>query len=208
MIWLILSIAFWGFIHSLFASQKAKGLVRQVFGAAADRTYRLAYNIFACLSFLPVLIIAATTPDRLLYLVPLPWSVLSVAGQLLATAVLLIGFRQTDPWEFLGIRQVLNSAAQERLDGQQETQNGKLVTTGLYRYVRHPLYSAGVAFLWLMPLMTVNVLVINIGLTVYVIVGAIFEERKLLSTFGQAYADYAVVTPMLIPFIRWNKARR
>jgi protein-S-isoprenylcysteine O-methyltransferase Ste14 len=53
--------------------------------------------------------------------------------------------------------------------------------------------------------MTVNVLVINIFLTVYVIIGAYFEERKLRREFGQEYTDYVAVTPMFIPFLKGNK---
>ena len=36
------------------------------------------------------------------------------------------------------------------------------------------------------------------------IVGAIFEERKLLSEFGQAYIDYRKSTPMLVPGLGWR----
>jgi protein-S-isoprenylcysteine O-methyltransferase Ste14 len=196
MLWLILSVLLWGLLHSLLASLKAKEIFRRWFGEKAARFYRLGYNIFSGISFLPVLALAVLTPDRTLYLVPLPWSALMGIGMLLSAAALWIGFRQTDAWEFLGLRQV---------SGPVETRGGTLVTRGLYRYVRHPLYSAGIAFLWLMPLMTVNVLAISAALTVYVIVGAVFEERKLRREFGPAYADYAAVTPMFIPFTKWNK---
>jgi protein-S-isoprenylcysteine O-methyltransferase Ste14 len=192
MSWLILAVLDWGLVHSLLASQKAKELARRILGERGVRFYRLGYNIFACASFLPVLAISALTPDRRLYLVPLPWSGLMVLVELLAIAVLVIGFRQTDAWEFLGLRQA---------SGPVETRQGNLVTNGMYRFVRHPLYSAGIAFIWLMPIMTVNVLAISLALTLYVVIGAVFEERKLLREFGQAYADYAAVTPMFIPFI-------
>ncbi len=194
MLWLILSVLLWGLFHSLLASLKAKEIFRRRFGEKAARFYRLGYNIFSCVSFLPALAIAALTPDRTLYLVPLPWSGLMVLGELLAVAALVIGFRQTDAWEFLGLRQLGES-----------DKPSKLTISGLYRYVRHPLYSAGLAFIWLMPLMTVNVLAINIALTVYVVIGAFFEERKLRREFGQEYADYAAVTPMFIPFLKGNK---
>ena len=197
MLWLILSVLLWGLLHSLLASLKVKELARQVFGARANRFYRLAYNVIAGVSFLPVLAVAALTQDRRLYLVPLPWSGLMVLGDLLAVAGLVIGFRQTDAWEFLGLRQPGESH-----------KPSKLTTSGLYHYVRHPLYSAGLAFIWLMPLMTVSVLAINITLTVYVITGAYFEERKLRREFGQDYADYMAVTPMFIPFLKGNKSRR
>ncbi len=196
MILLSLSVLLWGFLHSLLASLKAKEWTRRWLGERLDRFYRLAYNIFSCISFLPVLVIAALTPDRTLYLVPLPWSAVMVFGEVLAAVALIIGFLQTDVWEFIGLRQVA---------GPVETRGGKLVTRGLYRYVRHPLYTAGIAFIWLMPLMTVNVLAINIALTVYVVIGAVFEERKLRREFGQEYANYAARTPIFIPFMKWNK---
>jgi protein-S-isoprenylcysteine O-methyltransferase Ste14 len=194
MSWLVIAVFSWGLLHSLLASLRIKDWVKHVFGAGVSRFYRLAYNIIACISFLPVLVVAALIPDRRLYLAPFPWSALMLMGEFLALAVLAIGFKQTDPWEFLGLRKPGKS-----------DKPSKLMTSGLYRYVRHPLYTAGMAFIWLMPLMTVNVLGINLSLTVYVIIGAYFEERKLQREFGQEYTDYQRVTPMFIPFLKGNK---
>ena len=201
MLWLILAVLLWGFIHSLLASMTAKDLARRWLGEKLARFYRLAYNLFAGLSFIPVLVIAAITIDQRLYIIPLPWSALMVIGELLAVITLLVGFRQTDAWEFLGLRQLTEAATSGQPDGPLDARRGHLVTSGLYRYVRHPLYSAGLAFIWLTPVMTVHVLVINISLTVYIMVGAYFEERKLRREFGQEYANYAAVTPMFFPFL-------
>jgi len=197
MIWLILAVLLWGLIHSLLASLKAKELVRRWLGGRSARVYRFIYNVFACLSFLPVLALMFLIPDRTLYFIPLPWSGLMGIGELLAVVALVIGFRQTDAWEFLGFRQ----------PGEGD-KPPKLSTSGLYRHVRHPLYSAGLAFIWLMPLMTVNILAINVALTVYVVIGAAFEERKLQREFGQEYVDYMATTPMFIPFLKGNKSPR
>ena len=205
MIWLFLAVLLWGSIHSIMASTRVKAFFPGWFGEPIRRFYRLAYNILAGLSFLPVLAIAAATPDQRIYLVPLPWSVLMILGELLAAAMLLVGFRETDIWEFLGLRQFNGSSTGAKKDGPIETKSGHLVTTGLYRYVRHPLYSAGLAFIWLIPLMTANVLAINSALTIYVVIGAYFEERKLLVEFGREYSDYAAVTPMFVPFMKGNK---
>lgn len=197
MLWLVLSVLLWGLLHSLLASLKVKELARQVFGPRVNSFFRLAYNVFAGVSFLPVLVVMFLVPDRTLYLVPLPWSFFLVAGELLAVAALVVGFLQTDAWEFLGLHQLGES-----------DRPTKMTTSGLYHYVRHPLYSAGLALIWLMPLMTANILAINMALTVYVITGAYFEERKLQSEFGQDYTDYRAVTPMFIPFLRGNKSHR
>jgi protein-S-isoprenylcysteine O-methyltransferase Ste14 len=193
--WLVFALLLWGFFHSLFAAHSIKALASRLLGPLADHFYRLFYNIFAVLSFGPVLVLAARADARILYSVPLPWSALMVAGELLAVLALLVAFRQTDVWEFLGLRQL----------GTPEEEPPRLFTGGLYHYVRHPLYTAGLAFIWLLPYMTVNVLAINAALTVYVVIGALFEEAKLRRLFGQEYVDYAAVTPMLIPFTKWTK---
>ncbi len=194
MLWIFVSVILWGLFHSLLASDRAKELARRLFGAG-NRSYRLLYNLFAILSFFPVLVLAYFTPDRTIYLVPWPWMALMLVGQLFAVVMLAVGFRQTDAREFLGWR---------KLAGEVDPQP-HLVKGGLYRYVRHPLYSAGLLFIWLMPLMTANLLVINCALTAYLLVGTLIEERKLKRTFGQAYAEYSANTPMLIPFLRRNK---
>jgi protein-S-isoprenylcysteine O-methyltransferase Ste14 len=187
MIWLVLSILVWGVVHSLLASLQAKEVARRWFGTKGIRFYRLFYNGFAVASFLPVLGVAVLTPDRILYAVRFPWEILAIVG-------LGAGVLKTGVWEFLGLQPFMGNEKPARL-----------TIAGLYHYVRHPLYAAGLAIIWLLPHMTVNVLVMNIVLTIYILVGAFFEERKLRHEFGQDYIDYAAVTPMLIPFTKWNK---
>jgi protein-S-isoprenylcysteine O-methyltransferase Ste14 len=194
MIWLMLSILVWGVAHSLLASLQVKELARRWFGTTGTRFYRLFYNGFAVVSFLPVLGVAVITPDRILYAVRFPWSVLMVLGEILAIVGLVAGVLKTGIWDFLGLQPFMGNEKPARL-----------TITGLYHYIRHPLYAAGLAIIWLLPHMTVNTLVMNIALTIYILVGAFFEERKLRHEFGQEYIDYAAVTPMLIPFTKWNK---
>jgi protein-S-isoprenylcysteine O-methyltransferase Ste14 len=196
MLWIVFAVFLWGLVHSLLAGHNFKEWARHALGERLGRFYRLLYNILAGVSFLPVLVFMFLVPDRNLYRVPVPWSFLMIWGELLAVAALLIAFRQTDIWEFIGLRQL----------GEVEKPS-KLTTSGLYHYIRHPLYTAGVAFIWLLPLMTVNILTVNIALTVYVIIGATFEERKLRRAFGQEYIDYSAITPMFIPFLKGNKSR-
>lgn len=195
MFWIIFSVLLWGLLHSLLASSKSKEVAQQVFGPGVKRIYRLAYNVFACISFLPVLVVMFIVPDRTLYSIPFPWAALMLLGEALAVIALVAGFLQSRPLDFTGLRQL----------GTLEDHTGQLKTDGLYHYVRHPLYTAGLAFIWLLPLMTANALAVNIALTIYVICGAYVEERKLRVEFGQAYRDYMASTPMFIPFLRRNK---
>jgi len=197
-LWLILSILVWGIIHSLFASLKFKAFARRLLGPGVDQVYRLSYNLFAILSLVPVLALAVLLADKSLYSVPLPWLAIMITGELLAGLMLVVGFLQSHPFEFLGISQL----------GSPIKAPGGLTTGGLYHYLRHPLYTAGLALIWLFPRMTVNLLVVNIALTAYLIIGANLEERKLRKEFGQEYDDYMEVTPMFVPFLKGNKSRR
>jgi protein-S-isoprenylcysteine O-methyltransferase Ste14 len=180
----------YGVVHSLLASSGMKQLIQRRLGGAANRGYRFVYNAFAVISLLPVLALTALLPDFVLYTIPSPWVYLTTSIQLVAVVVLLIGLLQTGVWSFLGLRQLVRAGERGQSD---------LVVKGLYRHVRHPLYTAGLIFIWLVPVMTVNVLALNVGLSLYLVAGALVEERKLLREFGVEYVNYREIVPMLIP---------
>lgn len=189
---ILLAVLVYGFVHSLLASLAAKARARQWFGPGVCRWYRLFYNVFGVVTLLPVFAIAAILPDQGLYAIPTPWSYLTFAVQLLALLVLGIGLLQTGLWSFLGLQQLVDPTVDE---------STQMVTSGFYRWVRHPLYTAGLVIIWLVPLMTYNILALIVGLTIYLVVGAYYEERKLVRVFGTAYTSYQQRTPMLIPGI-------
>lgn len=188
---IILAVAVWGLVHSILASPLAKDTFRGWLGRDFMRLYRLGYNIFSAVSFLPILWWTVALPNQPLYRVSAPWSYLMLAGQVLAVIMEVVGVLQTDTLSFVGLRQLFVN----------QEEPSTLVTRGLYRYMRHPLYSAGLLFLWLTPSMTVNSLTLYTAATIYILIGAYFEECKLLREFGDAYAGYKKVTPMLIPFL-------
>jgi protein-S-isoprenylcysteine O-methyltransferase Ste14 len=193
-LYITLSLLLWGFLHSLLASLRFKSFLANLLGKSLMRGYRLFYNIFAFVSFLPILWLVATLPDAPLYSVPAPVSYVMLLGQGIGMVLLLVGVLQTDTLAFLGLRQLV-----------MEEKPAGLVTNGLYRLVRHPLYTAGMLILWLSPQVTVNSFTMYVGATVYILIGAYFEERKLLREFGTAYADYKSRTPMLIPWLKFNR---
>ena len=116
-------------------------------------------------------------------------------GQGISAILLVVGVLQTDTLSFVGLRQLFET----------EEKPSKLVTKGFYRYIRHPLYTFGLLFLWLSPVVTINSFVLYVFLTIYILVGAHFEERKLLREFGQEYVDYKAATPMLIPGLKFGR---
>jgi protein-S-isoprenylcysteine O-methyltransferase Ste14 len=78
----------------------------------------------------------------------------------------------------------------------------ELVTSGPYRFVRHPIYS-GLLLALLGTALAINLF----GLIVVAVLGAFFyysasvEERNLTTTFPTAYPAYRAATKMLIPFV-------
>lgn len=193
MFWLILAIVSWGIVHSIMASLEFKEFLRRALGDGFMKYYRLLYNVFSVVSFAPILYLMVVLPNRSLYQIPFPWSYLILAGQGISALLLLVAVLQTDTLSFVGLRQLF-----------EDEKPGKLVRSGFYRSMRHPLYTFGLLFLWLSPSVTVNSLVVYVSLTIYILVGAYFEERKLLREFGQEYADYKSVTPMIIPRLRFG----
>ena len=81
-------------------------------------------------------------------------------------------------------------------------QDHKLVTSGPFRFVRHPLYSSGIT-LWLgAGLGTMNWLLL--GLWPLILLLVIFvpirqEESLLREKFGQAYEEYTLATGQIVP---------
>jgi methanethiol S-methyltransferase len=194
--WLILlAVLVYGLLHSVLASIKIKAQAGHWLGPATDRWYRLVYNFVAVITLLPVLILPVILIDKGIYTIPFPWVLVTLTIQALAGIVLIIGWRQTGISSFLGLQQAFLP---------EDLTPPRLVTDGLYCYVRHPLYSAGLVIIWLIPIMTWNLLALIIGLTAYVFIGAYYEERKLLSEFGEAYAAYRRQTPMLVPGLKFH----
>ena len=78
---------------------------------------------------------------------------------------------------------------------------------GIHKYVRHPLYTGTLLFTWGLFLIFpfLNNLIAVIIITLYVLVGIKFEEKKLLLEFGNSYKNYSAKVPMLIPNFKLSR---
>ncbi len=104
---------------------------------------------------------------------------------------------------FLGLQQLAdyfrNDAEPQFLD---EPERGQLVTDGLYKYMRHPMYTFAILTLASSPIMTANLLY-SIGIfALYFWIGSYFEEKNLIKRFGEDYIEYQKRVPRFIPRIR------
>ena len=78
-----------------------------------------------------------------------------------------------------------------------------LIDRGIFRYMRHPLYSSLILLVIgiLLKRMTVLPLVIGCICIVFLVTASLVEERENLKKFSDAYATYKRTTTRYIPFI-------
>ena len=79
----------------------------------------------------------------------------------------------------------------------------ELVTTSLYGYIRHPLYSSLLFLAWGVFFLDTSLLAGGLALiaTVSLVLTGTTEERECLQYFGAPYREYMQRTRMFIPYL-------
>lgn len=175
---------------------------------------RVAINIAWLVFWLYWLAAAANVKQSASGKRPLPLTGLTLVAALVLLRVLSAGGQAVDSAVLGAIGAVvfasgLGLAVWARVHlgrnwGMPRTQKAEpeLVTSGPYRFVRHPVYSG-----LLLGLLGTTLASNLLGLIVVVVVGAYFyysarvEERNLTASFPIAYPEYQAGTKMLIPFV-------
>jgi protein-S-isoprenylcysteine O-methyltransferase Ste14 len=78
-----------------------------------------------------------------------------------------------------------------------------LVTTGIYHYIRHPLYSSLLLLNWGIFFKSPSVagIILAVSATLLLIATARADERECTEFFGPPYQDYMMKTKMFIPYL-------
>lgn len=189
----------YGVVHSITASAAFKDRAAGRMGERAFLgLYRLFHSVLSVLTLLPVMVLMGALPGETLWRLEGMTATLLTAIRVLAVFGLLTAFLQIDGLGFLGVKDAVAYLRRRPLPRPPEP----LAIGGVYRLVRHPLYLFGLIALWSTPIMTGSALGFAIGVTIYVAVGSILEERKMARTFGPEYEAYRRSVPWLIPFVK------
>jgi protein-S-isoprenylcysteine O-methyltransferase Ste14 len=196
---LALLVIGWCVLHSALISITVTEYLERHLGTHY-RFYRLLFNLFAIASLAVVILYQwsiRTTPvfDWAGYL-----RGVQVVLILLGLLLFVLGARKYDARRFLGLAQIKDGVSTKAM-----TQTGDLDTSGISSVIRHPWYLALLLLIWARPL-DLSVIVLNAVFSVYIVIGARLEERKLVREFGGIYLDYQQRVSMLLP-IKWLKAK-
>ena len=192
---------FYCFLHSALISVTVTHFFKRNLGRRY-RFYRLFYNAFAMATLVPLVIYSysARFKTEPLFTWEGNMRVIQCCLIALAAILLLATARHYSLLQFLGIRQILR----ERSGGAM-TESGEFDSSGVLGMVRHPWYVAVFILLWARDLELVRI-TINTILSVYLVLGTLLEERKLILEFGDKYRTYQQQVSMFIPF-KWLKSK-
>jgi len=76
-----------------------------------------------------------------------------------------------------------------------------------YKYVRHPLYLGWLIAFWATPVMSAAHLLFALLTTAYILTAIKFEEKDLITHFGEKYLTYKRWVPKIIPFTKRNPTK-
>jgi methanethiol S-methyltransferase len=162
--------------HSVFARGRVRTWVARTVPPTLERS---AYVWVASLLFIGVCALWQPVPGVVWAVTgPLRW--LLVAVQAAAVLVILRSATMLDILELSGVRQLTPSP-----------QDLVFTTSGPYGWMRHPIYTGWILFVFCAPIMTMTRLVFAVVSSAYLLIAIPFEERSLTAASAGGYERYA-----------------
>ena len=155
LIWL--STLVFAIIHSLLATRRCK---RWAADCGWDEPrYRLLYTIVSLLLTAIWLLCIHALPDLQLFRAEGVLFYMLVVLQITGAIIIFAAFRPIDTMAFLGFRRSAHDV-------------DPFVISGIYRYMRHPMYSGVILMLLASPLQSINSLSMTLAVALYFLIGS------------------------------------
>ncbi len=162
------------------------------------RYYRLFYNGVSLLSLFPLLFFTRMAGGDVVF----SWTGWLVPVRILLVLIALMLFRagskRYDIHYFLGIKQIQSGVGSTLLGASEEFSH-----EGVFGIIRHPWYLGSLLFIWsIRSSYPSAVFLATCILSVYLVVGTLLEERKIIAEYGERYREYQRRVSMLFPW-KW-----
>ena len=197
-------LTFLGFTaYALFHSALLTNWSRTALEAALGKRafaglFRLGFALQAGVLLFVYIVYVAGLPDVMWGQVGGGWGMLLWVLRIAALVFIIRCVGSFGSAEFLGWAQYRAWRSGQPIPGD-GVETGELVVTGPYRYVRHPMYAAGLVALWAEPQLSANRFAFTLAASLYLVLGSLHEERRLQRFYGSAYREYTARTPRLVP---------
>ena len=177
-------------LHSILADKGVKQVLMK--SILPLPYYRLFFNFLSLVLLLPLYWMYQQTSANLLFSMLPIFNIISIFIAILGFGMMVIALMQYNLSEFSGWYQLKNK---------QHFKAAKLKTSGLNRYVRHPLYTSMYLIIWSLFLIYPYPVHLSIALitSLYLYIGTRLEEQKLIDEFGAAYISYKKQVGMFFP---------
>lgn len=192
----------WAIGHSLLASLPVKQATREIVGErASDGLYRFGYCGISVLAFAAYLGYLWRLPDARLYRLRGWKAGLFVSGQLICVAALLYTNWRNGFGHVTGIRHLYEFLTGRPISrppvAQHPLPEGECLEgwRGTFRISSHPNNYFVLLLWWLSPVMTIKWAAVGMVTAVYMVLGSMHEDRRLLHAYGDQYDCYRSKVP-------------
>ena len=203
-----LGFAVYAAVHSALLTESVRSALEAWVGPRAfPGVFRLGFTVQAVVLLAGYVVWVARLPDVQWGEATgvIAWGLWAVKG--VALAYVLGCVARFGTAEFLGWAPFRAWRRGEAVSGD-GVETGDLVVGGPYRFVRHPMYAATLVVLWAEPHWSANRFAFVLAASLYLWVGSLHEERRLVRFYGQAYRDYMARTPRLVPHLLRRQKKR
>jgi methanethiol S-methyltransferase len=186
-------IALFGLQHSIMARQGFKKAWTRIVPWPVERSF---FVLFASLALIAMFLFWRPIPAEI-------WSIEGATGVYLmwglfglGWVIVLISTFLINHFELFGLHQVWAHARGAQMPPP------RFRTPFFYRSVRHPIYAGFVLAFFATPQMSAGHLLLAAGMLVYILIAIRYEERDLVTLFGEDYESYRGRAGMLTPKLR------
>jgi methanethiol S-methyltransferase len=202
-----------GLLHSSGAREPFKdALARWTSPFFVEHFWRLSYCAlsYAALYYGIAALHWTRHPENDIWLIVYPdwlWQVVTIL-HLGSILLMYVAFLQSDYLEFLGLKQAWKGLFALLGRGTRHPSlelfgTHRLVTSGVYAWMRHPMMASGLVFL-ISSGPSLNNLTYTAMYAIYMVIGGYYEERRLVRIFGQAYVQYQAQVGAFVPRL-WRR---